>query len=248
MNLKRMIWKLGVLATVLAAEGSAASPAAGGSSVRAFCRRAEAGERLTVAFFGGSLTRGANATDPNHMSWRARFAGLYRTAADVRGEMPEREELDVIAGATGDAQCVRVAVGRFRDRLVFTNHLETVVQVKFLPELAGRTVSVETLVLDDRTNWYCDWQRDRENYGVKKDDYAWSPDDFAILGSRTLIPDNLRILFAEHLQPVYASRAATVRPFVRRETIGSDGTLTIPVDFVGNGANFVLIKVTSEGE
>lgn len=178
----------------------------------------------------------------------ARFAGLYRTAADVRGEMPEREELDVIAGATGDAQCVRVAVGRFRDRLVFTNHLETAVQVKFLPELAGRTVSVETLVLDDRTNWYCDWQRDRENYGVKKDDYAWSPDDFAILGSRTLVQENLRNLFAERLQPVYASRAATVRPFARRETIGSDGTLTIPVDFVGNGANFVLIKVTSEGE
>ena len=40
-------------------------------SVASFCKRAEAGERLTVAFFGGSLTWGANATDPNRTSWRA---------------------------------------------------------------------------------------------------------------------------------------------------------------------------------
>ena len=40
-------------------------------SVASFCKRAEAGERLTVVFFGCSLTWGANATDPNRTSWRA---------------------------------------------------------------------------------------------------------------------------------------------------------------------------------
>lgn len=36
-----------------------------------FDRRATAGERLTVCFFGASLTWGANATDPNQTSYRA---------------------------------------------------------------------------------------------------------------------------------------------------------------------------------
>jgi len=36
-----------------------------------FDRRARAGERLTVVFFGASLTYGANATDPAHTSYRA---------------------------------------------------------------------------------------------------------------------------------------------------------------------------------
>ncbi len=39
-----------------------------------FDRRARAGERLTVCFFGASLTWGANATDPMRTSYRARVA------------------------------------------------------------------------------------------------------------------------------------------------------------------------------
>lgn len=36
-----------------------------------FDRRARKGERLTIVFFGGSLTWGAQATDPQHTSYRA---------------------------------------------------------------------------------------------------------------------------------------------------------------------------------
>ena len=39
-----------------------------------FDRRAKAGERLTVVFFGASLTWGANATDPLLTSYRAVMA------------------------------------------------------------------------------------------------------------------------------------------------------------------------------
>lgn len=43
---------------------------ASAASVASFCERAEKGERLTVAFLGGSLSWGANASDPNRTSWR----------------------------------------------------------------------------------------------------------------------------------------------------------------------------------
>jgi lysophospholipase L1-like esterase len=39
-----------------------------------FDRKAQAGERLSVVFFGASLTWGANATDHQHTSYRARMA------------------------------------------------------------------------------------------------------------------------------------------------------------------------------
>ena len=48
---------------------SAASP-----SFAAFDASAKAGDRLTVVFFGASLTWGANATDQNDFSYRARVA------------------------------------------------------------------------------------------------------------------------------------------------------------------------------
>ena len=68
------------MASVLAALLSAVFPfcaqsaPANDCSMAAFCQRAERGERLTVVFFGGSLTWGANATDPNRTSWRALFS------------------------------------------------------------------------------------------------------------------------------------------------------------------------------
>ena len=53
-------------------------------SVADFVRRAEAGERLSVVWFGGSLTWGANASDPNRTSLRAlvskRLEETYPTA------------------------------------------------------------------------------------------------------------------------------------------------------------------------
>ena len=50
-----------------------------GGSVALFCERAELGARLTVAYLGGSLTWGANATDPNRTSWRAEVGEKLET-------------------------------------------------------------------------------------------------------------------------------------------------------------------------
>ncbi|MBN1863853.1 MAG: hypothetical protein JW808_03020, partial [Victivallales bacterium] len=43
----------------------------GAASFEDFDKRATAGETLTVAFLGGSLTWGAKATDPQKTSYRA---------------------------------------------------------------------------------------------------------------------------------------------------------------------------------
>lgn len=48
-----------------------ATPSAATPAFADFDRRAQAGERLTVAFFGGSLTWGARASDPQRSSYRA---------------------------------------------------------------------------------------------------------------------------------------------------------------------------------
>ena len=46
------------------------------ASFKNFDERGKAGESLNVVFLGGSLTWGANATDPNKTSYRARM-GRY---------------------------------------------------------------------------------------------------------------------------------------------------------------------------
>jgi len=51
-----------------------------GPSFKDFERRAKAGERLSVVFFGASLTWGANASDPLQTSYRARIAQRLEAA------------------------------------------------------------------------------------------------------------------------------------------------------------------------
>lgn len=62
-----------------------------------FCRRAEAGEHLTVAFHGGSLTWGANASDPNRKSWRA----LIGKKLEARYPKARFAFVDAAIGGTG---------------------------------------------------------------------------------------------------------------------------------------------------
>lgn len=74
-----------------------AASASEGCSLADFCRRAEVGERLTVVFHGGSLTWGANATDPNRKSWRA----LVGAKLEARYPKARFKFIDAAIGGTG---------------------------------------------------------------------------------------------------------------------------------------------------
>jgi lysophospholipase L1-like esterase len=111
---------------------TAATPAAqaGEPSFRSFDKRAKAGERLSVVFFGASLTWGANASDPVYTSYRAQTGnwleehypkahfkfwdasiggtnsqlGVFRFERDVLGRKPDLVFIDFCAndGAGSD--------------------------------------------------------------------------------------------------------------------------------------------------
>jgi len=66
-------------------------------SFEEFDRRAKAGERLNVVFFGASLTWGANATDPNLTSYRGCMAGLL----EERYPNAHLKSHDAAIGGTG---------------------------------------------------------------------------------------------------------------------------------------------------
>src|SRR6266436_5194617 len=69
----RMTHRILIVVAALLSQIAGAS-AAGGPSFAEFDRRAQAGERLNVVFFGASLTWGANASDPLLTSYRAQIA------------------------------------------------------------------------------------------------------------------------------------------------------------------------------
>ena len=93
-------------ALCLAATGAPPSP-------REFSARAERGEALTLAFFGGSLTWGANASDPETTSWRGRVMEGLR----VRYPKARWRFVNAAIGGTGSE------LGAFRlERDVLSRH------------------------------------------------------------------------------------------------------------------------------
>lgn len=112
-------------ATILASLSAQSAP---GPSFARFDERARAGERLTVVFFGGSLTWSANASDPNSTGFRGLMAeyfeekypdahftfvdaaiggtgsdlGIFRLDRDVLSHMPDLVFLDFSCNDGGD--------------------------------------------------------------------------------------------------------------------------------------------------
>ncbi len=74
----RMLKTVACLALAACASREAA-PGKASASFADFDRRAREGARLTVVFFGASLTWGANATEPARTSYRAVMADLFET-------------------------------------------------------------------------------------------------------------------------------------------------------------------------
>lgn len=149
-SLLRSLLLLALLAPILA---SAASPSFGD-----FDRRANAGEKLNVVFFGASLTWGANATDPNFTSYRgviarkfeaaypnARFRfwdeaiggtgsqlGVFRVDRDVLRHAPDLVFLDFTANdGIGDASLETLASYESLVRRLIVEGHAPVVQVIF---------------------------------------------------------------------------------------------------------------------
>lgn len=71
---------LAILLMTTIQPAAAAPSATKSASFADFDRRARAGERLNVAFFGASLTWGANASDPQKTSYRADVARRFEAA------------------------------------------------------------------------------------------------------------------------------------------------------------------------
>lgn len=70
-------WRFQTMAMALTMVVASGARAADGGDFAAFDARARAGERLSVVFFGASLTWGANASDPARTSYRARMAAFF---------------------------------------------------------------------------------------------------------------------------------------------------------------------------
>jgi len=87
-------------------------------------------------------------------------------------------------------------------------------------------------------------ERDRADYPITG--FVRYCELMACTGGKGLRDPAMRKLFAEQLQPRYAATAKTVRPVRRPMKVSADATLSVLLDFVGNGAAHLTLHRMSQ--
>lgn len=214
-----------------------------GLDVRFAAALADAGADYFASwgYFSGPDHRFSGLPSHHYFSSRelAKLAGMHRVPAVLPSDAASG--VDALAGVSEDGRTVRVAVGRFHDRLAFDEARAVMVNFRLPADWAGSKVKISFLTLDDRNNWFVDWLAERERLGIGAGDFRWSPDDVAAATSLGLTSSERRQDFVKRLQPAYAAKAVLVKPTAARTRVKADGTMQFRLDFKGNGAAFVSI-------
>lgn len=151
----------------------------------------------------------------------------FRDAKNLRVEtaasnLPEGVEAGAVAGIDPDGQTLRVMAYQFKDDYDYAGRVAATFDAS-VPAFANRTVEVTETVIDDRTNFFVQWEKDRKELGLGDLFGAWSPDDAELDGASTLGDPKTAEIYRTKLRGSYRKIANSLKPRV----------FTIPVDSEG---------------
>lgn len=130
------------------------------------------------------------------------MVGSKRVAVKAKVINLPLAEVEAVAGWNNDTQTLHIMAYNFKNKLDY----KYCADLKFnivLPQLAGRSVKVTQYSVDDKANFFDEWQRDRKIYNITDDCFSWSPDDPAIDTWSTLSAQWARDLYFNTLRTQY---------------------------------------------
>lgn len=157
----------------------------------------------------------------------ARNFARFRDAKNLPVEtaasnLPEGVEAGAVAGFDPDNQTLRVMAYQFKDDYDYAGKVAASFDA-VVPEFANRTVEVTETVIDDRTNFFVQWEKDRKELGLGDQFGAWSPDDAGLDSASTVGDPKTVEIYRTKLRGTYRKIANSLKPRV----------FTIPVDSEG---------------
>ncbi|MEI6578436.1 MAG: hypothetical protein WCN92_03100, partial [Eubacteriales bacterium] len=97
----------------------------------------------------------------------------------------QRAEIQAVAGWNSQTETLHIMAYNFKNLVEYKSSADMKFSIK-LPQLNGKTVSVTKYIVDDNSNFFDDWQKDRKTYNITDDCFTWSPDDPALDTQTTL--------------------------------------------------------------
>ena len=170
----------------------------------------------------------------------ARLISQYKDskAADVtlkkRGAI-SGAEVNLHAAFDEEENVLRAFAYNFKNTLEYYRTADITLDIN-APQFDDGEVNVTLYRIDDNCNWFDEWQKDREKYGITDDCFSWSPDDGCVASM-----DNAeaRAIYQNELKPQYMEFAKLTPETFTAEV--KDGRLSINTKAEANTVVFFEI-------
>lgn len=153
-------------------------------------------------------------------------------------------DVDAVAGFDEATQTVRITAFNFKFDLEYAEPVDLSFALS-VPFWAGKKVEIVEKVVDDRSNFFLEWQKDKARLNIPDSVFPWSPDS-ANLDSAIYDPD-AKTLYYNELRPKYVEIANRPLPTETRvETVPENGELNLSVRLARHGVVFYDVKPVAE--
>ncbi len=189
---------------------------------------------LSGGFFSG------NPTVSYHVAKRAsQMAGskLVLTNADKKGVI-FGGEVDAVSAFNEETNTLHIMAYNFKNDLEYNTDAEITFNVN-APQLKDGKAEITIYKIDDNCNYFDEWVKDREAYGIGDDCFAWSPEDPEIDNPTTLADEEARKIYFDELREKYGE-ASVLEPQKETATV-KDGKITLDITLGGHEVVFYEI-------
>lgn len=113
-----------------------------------------------------------------------------------------KSEVDAVSALSADGKTLRIMAYNFKNDVEYKYNANLKFTVK-LPENFSQKVKVTTYTINDDCNYFDEWIKDREIYGIGDDCFSWSPEDPCIDNPTTLTDPEARAIYQNELYAKY---------------------------------------------
>lgn len=156
-------------------------------------------------------------------------------------QIPDETDCEAVAGFDEQGNCLHVVAYNFKFDLQYTDSVEATFTCD-VPFWKRKKVEVTETLIDDHSNFFCEWLKDKEKYGIPDDAFHWSPLSGCL--DMGFSDANTRQFYYENLRAKYVKMANTAPSSITQEIkVKRDGKLCFSTILPPHGVIFYTIKI-----
>lgn len=169
----------------------------------------------------------------------SKFGGMTEVKTEnTKKGLLVQSEIDCVSAVDSENGNILLMAYNFSNDIEYKNSVDTEFCVN-VPYADGKKVQVKLYRIDDSCNYFDEWVKDRETYGIGNDCFGWSPDCPVIENPVTLSDAKAREIYFNELKAKYKECSVLI-PETAEMTV-ENGKLTISETINPNGVLFAEI-------